>query len=35
VGLRPAVKRGKALAAELRQPLTDEDRKILFHQRAR
>jgi glutathione S-transferase len=35
VGARPAVKRGKALAAEMRKPLTDEDRKILFNQRAR
>jgi len=35
VGLRPAVRRGKALAAEMRKPLTDEDRKVLFGQRAR
>jgi GST-like protein len=35
VGARPAVKRGKALAAELRKPLAEEDRKILFGQRAR
>jgi GST-like protein len=35
VGLRPAVRRGKALAAEMRQPPTDEDKKILFGQRAR
>ncbi len=34
VGSRPAVKRGKALAAQMRKPLTDEDRKILFGQRA-
>ena len=35
VGARPAVVRGKALAADMRKPLTDEDRKILFGQRAR
>ena len=35
VGARPAVQRGKALAAEMRKPLTDEDRKVLFGQRAR
>ena len=35
VGARPAVVRGKALAADLRKPLTDEDRKVLFGQRAR
>jgi glutathione S-transferase len=35
VGARPAVKRGKALAAEMRKPLAEEDRKILFGQRAR
>jgi GST-like protein len=35
VGARPAVRRGKALAAELRKPLADEDRKVLFGQRAR
>jgi len=35
VGARPAVKRGKALAADMRKPLTDDDRKVLFGQRAR
>jgi len=35
VGARPAVQRGKALAAELRKPMAEEDRKILFGQRAR
>lgn len=35
VGKRPAVVRGKAVAKEARQPLTDEDRKMLFGQRAR
>ena len=35
VGARGAVQRGKALAAELRKPLTEEDRKVLFGQRAR
>jgi GSH-dependent disulfide-bond oxidoreductase len=35
VGARPAVQRGKALAADMRKPLTDEDRKVLFGQRAR
>ncbi len=35
VGARPAVRRGKALAAEMRKPLAEEDRKILFGQRAR
>ena len=35
VGARPAVRRGKALAAELRKPMADEDRKVLFGQRAR
>jgi len=35
VGARPAVKRGKALAAELRTLLAEEDRKVLFGQRAR
>jgi GST-like protein len=35
VGARPAVRRGKAAAAELRKPLAEEDRKILFGQRAR
>jgi glutathione S-transferase len=33
VGARPAVKRGKALAAEMRKPLAEEDRKVLFGQR--
>ncbi len=32
---RPAVQRGKELGAELRRPLTDEEKKILFGQRAR
>ncbi|HKU65313.1 MAG TPA: glutathione S-transferase N-terminal domain-containing protein [Rhizomicrobium sp.] len=35
VGARPAVRRGKALAADIRKPLAEEDRKILFGQRAR
>jgi GST-like protein len=35
VGSRPAVQRGKAVAAEMRKPVTDEERKILFGQRAR
>jgi len=35
VGARPAVRRGKAAAAELRKPLAEEDRKVLFGQRAR
>jgi len=35
VGARPAVRRGKALAAELRKPMADEDRRVLFGQRAR
>ncbi len=35
VGARPAVRRGKALAAEMRRPITDEERKHLFGQRAR
>ena len=35
VGARPAVGRGKAAAAQQRKPLTDEDRKNLFGQRAR
>jgi glutathione S-transferase len=35
VGARPAVVRGKAVGAEARKPLTDEDRKVLFGQRAR
>jgi GST-like protein len=35
VGARAAVRRGKALAADLRKPLAEEDRKVLFGQRAR
>jgi len=35
VGARPAVVRGKAVAAELRKPMTDAERKVLFGQRAR
>ena len=35
VGKRPAVVRGKALAADIRKPMTDEERNILFGQRAR
>ena len=35
VGKRPAVVRGKALAADMRKPMTDEEHKILFGQRAR
>jgi GST-like protein len=35
VGKRPAVVRGKALAAEARKPMTDEEREVLFGQRAR
>jgi len=35
VGARPAVVRGKAVAAEARQPISDEERKVLFGQRAR
>jgi GST-like protein len=35
VGARGAVQRGKALGAELRKPLTEEDKKVLFGQRAR
>lgn len=35
VGARPAVVRGKAVAAQERHPLTDDERKILFGQRAR
>lgn len=33
VGARPAVKRGKALAAEMRKPPTEEEKKILYGQR--
>jgi glutathione S-transferase len=32
---RPAVKRGHALGAELRKPMTEEQKKVLFGQRAR
>ena len=35
VGARPAVQRGKAVVADLRRPITDADRKVLFGQRAR
>ncbi len=35
VGKRPAVVRGKAMAADIRKPMTDEERNILFGQRAR
>ncbi len=35
VGKRPAVVRGKALAAEVRKAITDEERAVLFGQRAR
>jgi GST-like protein len=35
VGARKAVQRGRAVAAELRKPITDDDRKNLFGQRAR
>jgi GST-like protein len=35
VGARKAVQRGKALGADLRKPVTDEERKHLFGQRAR
>jgi GSH-dependent disulfide-bond oxidoreductase len=35
VGARPAVVRGKAVVAEARQPISDEERKVLFGQRAR
>src|SRR3954463_2531494 len=35
VGKRPAVVRGKALAADMRKAMTDEERNILFGQRAR
>ena len=31
---RPGVQRGLALGAELRKPMTDEDKKVLFNQRA-
>lgn len=32
---RPAVQRGIALGQEMRQPITDEEKKVLFNQRAR
>ena len=35
VGARPAVKRGKALAADLRKPITADEARHLFGQRAR
>lgn len=35
VGKRKAVQRGKALAAEARTPFTEEERKVLFGQKAR
>ena len=35
VGARKAVQSGKALAAGMRKPLSEEDKKILFGQRAR
>jgi GST-like protein len=35
VGARPAVRRGKAVAGEMRRPITDDERKVLFGQRAR
>ena len=35
MGARPAVKRGYALGAKLRKPMTDEQKKVLFGQRAR
>jgi hypothetical protein len=35
VGARPAVKRGKALAADMRRPIAEEEKKVLFGQRAR
>lgn len=35
IGARKAVARAKNLGAELRKPVTDEDRKVLFGQRAR
>ena len=35
VGTRPGVVRGKAVAAEARQPISEEERKVLFGQRAR
>jgi GST-like protein len=35
IGARPAVKRGHALALELRKPMSEEQKKVLFGQRAR
>jgi GST-like protein len=35
VGARPAVQRGHAVGKQMRKPLTDEERKHLFGQRAR
>jgi GST-like protein len=35
VGKRPAVKRGMEAGKELRKPMTDADKKVLFGQRAR
>jgi len=35
LGARKAVQRGKAAAAELHRPINDEERKVLFGQRAR
>lgn len=35
VGARPAVQRGHALGQELKKPMSEEQRKILFGQRAR
>jgi len=35
VGKRPAVQRAMALGKELRKPLSDADKKVLFGQRAR
>jgi GST-like protein len=35
LGKRPAVQRGMKLGAELRKPMTDAEKKILFGQRAR
>jgi GST-like protein len=35
LGKRPAVQRGMALGAELRKPMSDEAKKVLFGQRAR
>lgn len=35
IGVRKAVERAKSLGADRRKPVTDEDRKVLFGQRAR